>query len=74
MPGKTKATKYCDMELRGLGIPPVDYTETGLPKADMAVVKVLVGDPNNNKYGYAYEFFKYFSITSKITRQRTNGY
>jgi len=68
VPGKKKVTKYYDMKLKGLGMPVVDYTETGLAKVDMQVIKALAGDPNNKKYGYAYEFFKYFFIILKITR------
>lgn len=46
------------MEVRGLGIPPVEYTDKGMPKADTPTIKVLAGDPAKKKYGYAYEFFK----------------
>lgn len=63
MPGKTKALKQCDMEIRGLGLPVVDYTDSGLPKADTLTMKTLAGDPKNKKYGYAYDFFKYYFVT-----------
>ncbi len=46
------------MIIRGLGLPSIDYTETGLPSVDTAVLKVLVGDVKKKKYGKAYEFFE----------------
>jgi len=56
--GRKTPLKYRDMEVRGLGITPVDWTDSGMPKADTPVIKALAGDPNKGKYGLAYQFFK----------------
>jgi DNA polymerase-1 len=45
------------MKIRGLGIPPVDYTVSGMPAADSPVIKILAGDPEKGKYGKAYDHF-----------------
>lgn len=46
------------MKIKGLGIPAVDYTKSGLPSADTPVIKALAGNPDKGKYGLAYDYFK----------------
>ena len=44
------------MQIKGLGLKPVSYTESGLPQADSHVIRALAGnDPENEKFGLAYE-------------------
>jgi len=56
--GREKPLKYRDMYVSGFGIPPVRYTPSGLPSADSASIKKIVGDPHNGKFGAAYDYFK----------------
>ena len=56
--GRTKPNKYTDMTIKGLGVPIVDYTDSGLPSVDIAVLKKLVGDPEKKQEGLLYKFFK----------------
>lgn len=49
-----KVTTY--LTVKGLGIPVVGRTESGLPSVDSASLKVLAGEPDEGKYGTAYEF------------------
>ena len=46
------------MKIKGLGIPPVDYTVSGMPSADGPAIKILTGDPDKGQYGTAYTHFK----------------
>ena len=46
------------MKIKGFGLPPVDYTATGMPQADGPVIKFLTGDPENGKFGRAFEYFE----------------
>lgn len=46
------------MKIKGLGIPPLDYTANGMPSADGPVIKILAGDPEKGNYGKAYDHFK----------------
>jgi len=34
------------MKIKGLGIPPVDNTASGMPSADAPAIKILAGDPD----------------------------
>jgi hypothetical protein len=45
------------MKIKGLGIPPIEYTASGMPSADGPTIKKLAGDPENGKYGAAYDHF-----------------
>ena len=49
--------KYREMRIKGLGIPPIDYTVSGMPAADSPVIKILAGEPEKGKYGKAYDHF-----------------
>lgn len=49
--------KYREMRIKGLGIPSIDYTVSGMPAADSPVIKVLAGEPEKGKYGKAYDYF-----------------
>ncbi len=46
------------MKIKGFGIPPVDYTASGMPSADAPAIKILAGNPDAGKYGLAYDHFK----------------
>ena len=48
------------MKIKGFGIPPVDYTASGMPSADGPAIKLLAGNPDAGKYGLAYDYFKSF--------------
>jgi hypothetical protein len=56
--GKKEPLKFRLMKIKGLGIPPVDYTTSGMPSADGPVIKVLAGNPEKGSYGKAYDHFK----------------
>jgi len=58
LPGKKAPLKERDMIIKGFGIPPVEYTDSGLPSVDTPALKTLAGDVKNKKYGAAYEHFK----------------
>lgn len=55
--GKKEALKYRDMKITGLGIPAIDFTQSGLPSADTPVIKALAGKPDKGEFGKAYDFF-----------------
>lgn len=59
-PGKKKPLKNRSITITGLGIPPVSFTDTGLPQCNAATIKALAGsvdeeDPSASKWGLAYE-------------------
>ncbi|KAI9906221.1 hypothetical protein PsorP6_004573 [Peronosclerospora sorghi] len=58
--GKKKAKKKRNITIRGLGIPPIQFTASGLPAASAEVLKELAGHPDADppKYGRAYDHFK----------------
>ena len=56
--GRKEALKYREMKIEGLGIPPIDYTQTGMPAADGPTIKKLAGNPPAGVYGLAFEHFK----------------
>ncbi|TMW57836.1 hypothetical protein Poli38472_014439 [Pythium oligandrum] len=58
--GKQKALKKRNITIRGLGIPPTQFTASGLPAASADVLKELAGDPDATppRYGRAYEHFQ----------------
>ena len=43
------------MYIKGLGLKPVEFTASGLPSVDINALKGLAGNPNQGKYGAAYE-------------------
>lgn len=42
-PGKKKPLKNRSIAITGLGIPPVSFTDTGLPQCNAATIKALAG-------------------------------
>jgi DNA polymerase-1 len=58
LPGKKAALKNREMLIKGLGINPIEYTETGLPSADTNILKILAGDVKKKNYGEAYKSLK----------------
>lgn len=56
-PGKKKPLKSRSMQIKGLGISPPVYTESGLPSVDIQALKMLAGDLKKGKYGLAYDHF-----------------
>lgn len=59
-PGKKKPLKNRSIAITGLRIPPVSFTDTGLPQCNAATIKALAGtvdeeDPSASKWGLAYE-------------------
>jgi hypothetical protein len=58
LPGKKAALKNRDMEIKGLGIPPPEITDSGLPSVDTNALKILTGKVKDKKYGTAYEYLK----------------
>jgi DNA polymerase I len=57
--GKTRALKKRSITIRGLGIPPTQFTASGMPAASADVLKELAGNPDANppRYGRAYDHF-----------------
>ena len=53
------------MKIKGLGIPPVDYTVSGMPSADGPAIKILTGDPDKGQYGTAYTHFKHSTLIGR---------
>jgi len=53
------AKKHCTFQLRGLGIPPILFTDTGKPKVSADILKKLAGSPRESepRYGPVYDFF-----------------
>ncbi|KAJ0396513.1 hypothetical protein ATCC90586_006599 [Pythium insidiosum] len=58
-PGKQKALKKRSITIRGLGIPPTQFTASGMPAASADVLKELAGRPDATppRYGRAFEHF-----------------
>lgn len=50
--------KNTHMTIVGLELPVPYRTITGMPSVDGKALKLIAGDPTNNKYGTAYNFFK----------------
>ena len=46
------------MKIKGIGIPSVDYTPSGMPAADTPTIKILAGNPEKGVYGKAFDHFK----------------
>lgn len=46
------------MKIKGLGIPVIDYTASGMPSADINVIQELAGNVDKGKFGKAFEHFK----------------
>jgi len=45
------------MKITGFGIPIIEYTASGMPSADINVIQELTGDPENGKFGKAFDHF-----------------
>jgi len=45
------------MKISGFGIPIVEYTASGMPSADINTISKLTGNPDENKFGLAYDHF-----------------
>lgn len=43
--GKETPLKFRDMKIKGFGIPPVEFTASGMPSADTNVISQLTGNP-----------------------------
>lgn len=56
--GKTKPLKSKLMKIKGLGIPPRNFSESGLPSVDIQAIIDLAGHPEKGQFGYAYEHFR----------------
>lgn len=57
--GKTQAKKFREMTIKGLGIPSLVLTATGLPSVDTTVLRTLCGiDPAKGKFGKAFDFYR----------------
>jgi DNA polymerase-1 len=56
--GKKEPLKFRLMKIKGLGIPPIDYTPSGMPSADTPAIKILSGNPDKGQYGKAYDYFR----------------
>ena len=59
-PGKKKPLKNRKITITGLGIPPVSYTDRGLPQCNAATIRTLAGeidleDESKSHWGSAYE-------------------
>jgi hypothetical protein len=47
------------MKISGLGWPTIDFTDSGLPSVDNAVLKDLAGpNPPKGEYGKIFEYYK----------------
>ncbi len=60
MEGKKKPLKFHEMKILGLGWPTIDFTDSGLPSVDNAVLKDLAGpNPSKGEHGKIFEYYKY---------------
>lgn len=50
--------RLVELNIEGLGIPPVEYTASGMPSVDAKTLIALAGDPDNGKYGKIGEFYE----------------
>eukprot|EP01117_Protostelium_nocturnum_P015199 TRINITY_DN5861_c0_g1_i1.p1 TRINITY_DN5861_c0_g1~~TRINITY_DN5861_c0_g1_i1.p1 ORF type:complete len:1203 (-),score=391.20 TRINITY_DN5861_c0_g1_i1:7-3588(-) len=56
--GKKKALKKIKFEIKGLGMPAIEVTDSGLPAVSSKVLRELAGkNPKAGKFGIAYKFF-----------------
>lgn len=53
------------MTVKGLGMPIIDLTASGLPSVDISVLKKMVGDYENKNEGLLYKFFKQKKLITK---------
>ena len=51
-----KKTEY--LTVRGLGLPCVQFTVSGMPSVDAKALKTLAGEPSQERYGTAFDFYK----------------
>ncbi len=45
------------MIIDGLGLEIISYTETGMPAADLPVLKILAGNPEKGDFGKIGEYY-----------------
>ena len=45
------------MKISGFGIPIIEYTASGMPSADINTITRLTGNPDEGKYGLAFDHF-----------------
>jgi hypothetical protein len=55
--GKKIPLKSTDMIIDGLGLEIISYTETGMPAADLPVLKILAGNPEKGDFGKIGEYY-----------------
>ena len=46
------------MKIKGLGIPPKFFSDSGLPSVDIQALSDLAGKPDKGKFGSAFDHFK----------------
>ncbi|KAL4512005.1 hypothetical protein ABPG72_012850 [Tetrahymena utriculariae] len=56
--GKKKPPKQLDMNITGLGLEVINLTDSGMPAADLPVLKILAGNPKKGNYGAIGEYYK----------------
>src|SRR4051794_30322162 len=56
--GKVKAKKTITFALKGMGIPAVEITNSGWPSINAESLRTLAGDPQKEKWGSIFRFFK----------------
>lgn len=50
-PGQKRAKKQRDMVIKGLGLPPTEFTDSGLPAVSTQVLRELAGTPRQGQFG-----------------------
>jgi len=58
-PGAARPKKHVAFHLPGLGVPPLEFTQSGKPQVSGLILKKLAGSPRDSepKYGTLYDFF-----------------
>lgn len=46
------------LTIKGLGLPCVQFTVSGMPSVDAKALKTLAGEPSQGQYGTAFDYFK----------------
>jgi DNA polymerase-1 len=54
---KGRVLKHATFTLSGLGLPPLEYCDSGWPRAGQSVLRKLAGDVNGGQFGKAYKPF-----------------
>ncbi len=57
LPNRKIPNKFTQMTIKGLGMPIIDVTASGLPSVDIAVLKKMVGDSEKKQEGHLFKFF-----------------